>query len=78
MRESVVSIGVQNETQTQLSLLMAYKIKIQNLINARGMVGVRSERVKWEDIDSVFRVKIGVILNLDRIDLVYFLNEAFD
>ncbi|KAJ8911385.1 hypothetical protein NQ315_013520 [Exocentrus adspersus] len=39
----------------------------------------RSQRVKWEDVHSVFsgRIRSGVIINIKHIDISMFLNDAF-
>lgn len=73
--------GHKIKIQTSLCHLKRYKIQLKSLIAHKGAgnSNKRSDRVRWEDVQSAFesRLRTGVIINLKHIDFLEFLYDAF-
>ncbi|CAH1110639.1 unnamed protein product [Psylliodes chrysocephalus] len=64
--------------QTHLSHSHLKVIKLKLTTSGAGLSNQLFDRVKWEDVESIFqnRIKTGLIINLKHKDLSKFLNDA--
>ena len=81
-----VNIGLKKKLQTNLGILKRYKVLLKNhhyetnnFVGGGGLKNKRSDRVKWEELNSAFnsRIRTGIIINLKHKDILQFLNDAF-
>lgn len=77
-----LSIGTCRKLQTNLGHLKRFQLLLSSY-NFQNVVGMglktkRSDRVKWEDVISIFqgRIRTGVIVNIKHIDVSQFLEDA--
>ncbi|KAL3283652.1 hypothetical protein HHI36_006791 [Cryptolaemus montrouzieri] len=73
--------GQKLRIQTNVGHLKRYKLKLQTLLAPKGsgLQIKRSNRVRWEDVQSAFqsRIRTGLVINLKHIDLGKYLEDAF-
>ncbi|CAH1984490.1 unnamed protein product [Acanthoscelides obtectus] len=74
--------GILVKFQSDLCYFKHFRNHLKSLLGphcGRGISKKRSDRLKWEDVQSAFssRVRTGVTINLKHKDIVQFLNDAF-
>lgn len=81
IRDADLSIGTRRKLQSNVGHLKRFKKVIENLsyIGTGLLEEKRSNRVKWEEIASIFqgRVRTGIIINLKHKDVNQFFDDAF-